>query len=201
MRNPFTWLALGGVIAVALAATLDAVRSDDPTSSADTVPPATVAPELATTAKGEVPLPPCTDVQLALTIDYIAAPAAVLRHVGGGTVPPGPPIRHGSHPHPQRQRRRASVGAGRNLRGPVFPWGRKHRRVSILPEVWREGAIYCGRPGRDLLGEKEDSGASMQHRDGRGLKSVAARPPRSRARGLLNPVLTLLNRGFTGGWL
>jgi hypothetical protein len=78
MKRPLTWLAIAAVVAVALAAVLDAVPSSD--SSRHSAP---LTSSEAETTTARAPPPPCRADQLALAIEYLDAPVAILRHVEG----------------------------------------------------------------------------------------------------------------------
>ena len=87
IRTRFTWLIVGGVIALLIAASVDAFRSSDTESTAAPTTAPTTAAETAANA-----LPRCTRRQIAVSIEILASELGVdepsvativLRHVGG----------------------------------------------------------------------------------------------------------------------
>lgn len=75
MGRPLTWLAIAGVAVVALAAAVDAVRHP--------IQPGRLRTTSTERTAVRTPPPPCREDQLALAIEFLDAPVALLRHVKG----------------------------------------------------------------------------------------------------------------------
>ena|ERR671919_921648 len=82
MSRPLTWLAVGCAGAVALAAALDTVLSSSSGDQATPALPPTTS-EGTTANVGTSRLRRCGEDQLALEIEFLDAPVAILRHVRG----------------------------------------------------------------------------------------------------------------------
>ena len=112
-RRPLTWLIAGGLLIVAVAGLIDALRGS---SSAREPPLRNLAPSPAPAAASHEPLPTCARPELELGIEILGGSATtVLRHVSGGPchlkrVPVRVTVR-------DRAGRRVQLVAGEGLRG------------------------------------------------------------------------------------